>query len=180
MFFLVFISIALILGDGLYNFVKILAITIRSVHLRMQGKALKTGTNQQNKPTDELHRNETFMKDNILIWMACIGYSFFSIISVIAIPRMFPEMRWYYVVIAYLFAPALGFCNAYGAGLTDMNMAYNYGKDTLFVLAAWARKDSGVVAGLVGCGLIKSIVSISADLMQDFKSGHLTFTSPVF
>ncbi|KAG9452610.1 hypothetical protein H6P81_005514 [Aristolochia fimbriata] len=174
----VFISIALILGDGLYNFVKILAITIRSVHLRVQGKALKTGSNQQNKPTDEVHRNETFMKDNIPIWMACIGYAFFSIISVIAIPRMFPEMRWYYVVIAYLFAPALGFCNAYGAGLTDMNMAYNYGKVSLFVLAAWAGKDSGVVAGLVGCGLIKSIVSISADLMQDFKSGHLTLTSP--
>ncbi|XP_068634174.1 probable metal-nicotianamine transporter YSL9 [Aristolochia californica] len=174
----VFISIALILGDGIYNFVKILAITLRSVHLRMQGKVLKTVTNQQNRALDDHHRNETFIKDNIPIWMACSGYAFFSIISVIAIPRMFPEMRWYYVVIAYLFAPALGFCNAYGAGLTDMNMAYNYGKVSLFVLAAWAGKDSGVVAGLVGCGLIKSIVSISADLMQDFKSAHLTLTSP--
>lgn len=82
------------------------------------------------------------------------------------------------MIIAYVLAPALGFCNAYGAGLTDMNMAYNYGKVSLFILAAWAGKDNGVVAGLVGCGLIKSVVSISADLMHDFKTGHLTLTSP--
>uniref|UniRef100_A0A0D9W7Q6 Uncharacterized protein n=1 Tax=Leersia perrieri TaxID=77586 RepID=A0A0D9W7Q6_9ORYZ len=63
-------------------------------------------------------------------------------------------------------------------GLTDINMAYNYGKVALFILAAWAGKDSGVVAGLVGCGLVKSLVSISADLMHDFKTGHLTLTSP--
>ncbi|KAF9671028.1 hypothetical protein SADUNF_Sadunf12G0004200 [Salix dunnii] len=40
------------------------------------------------------------------------------------------------------------------------------------------NKNNGVVAGLVGCGLIKSIVSISSDLMHDFKTGHLTLTSP--
>jgi OPT family oligopeptide transporter len=46
------------------------------------------------------------------------------------------------------------------------------------VLAALAGKSDGVVAGLVGCGLIKSIVSISSDLMHDLKTGHLTLTSP--
>lgn len=91
---------------------------------------------------------------------------------------MFPELKWYYVVVAYILAPSLSFCNAYGAGLTDMNMAYNYGKVALFLLAALAGKNNGVVAGLVGCGLIKSIVSISSDLMHDFKTGHLTLTSP--
>jgi OPT family oligopeptide transporter len=91
---------------------------------------------------------------------------------------MFPQLKWYFVLIAYVIAPSLSFFNAYGAGLTDMNMAYNYGKVALFVLAALAGKENGVVAGLVGCGLIKSIVSISSDLMHDFKTGHLTLTSP--
>ncbi|KAM0043364.1 putative oligopeptide transporter, OPT superfamily [Helianthus debilis subsp. tardiflorus] len=59
-----------------------------------------------------------------------------------------------------------------------MNMAYNYGKVALFVLSAMSGKHDGVIAGLVGCGLIKSIVSISSDLMHDFKTGHLTLTSP--
>uniref|UniRef100_A0A8I6WTH5 Uncharacterized protein n=1 Tax=Hordeum vulgare subsp. vulgare TaxID=112509 RepID=A0A8I6WTH5_HORVV len=91
---------------------------------------------------------------------------------------MFREVKWYFVVIAYLLAPALGFCNAYGTGLTDMNMGYNYGKVALFVFAAWAGKDNGVVAGLVTCGLVKQLVLVSADLMHDFKTAHLTLTSP--
>lgn len=102
----------------------------------------------------------------------------FSVISIIVIPLMFPALKWYYVLVAYILAPSLSFCNAYGAGLTDMNMAYNYGKVALFVLAALSGKDNGVVAGLIGCGLIKSIVSISSDLMHDFKTGHLNLTSP--
>lgn len=174
----VFISIALILGDGLYNFLKILFFTIRSIHDRLKDKNLNSCPDNQKQALGDLQRNEFFMRERIPIWLACFGYLFFSIISIIVIPKMFPEVKWYYVVVAYTLAPSLSFCNAYGAGLTDMNMAYNYGKVALFVLAALAGKDSGVVAGLVGCGLIKSIVSVSSDLMHDFKTGHLTFTSP--
>ncbi|KAL2339575.1 hypothetical protein Fmac_007515 [Flemingia macrophylla] len=175
----VFISIALILGDGLYNFVKVLYFTATNIHATVKKKNLNTfSDNQKPLPLDDLRRNEVFARESIPIWLACAGYILFSIISIIVIPMMFPQLKWYYVLFAYLFAPSLGFCNAYGAGLTDMNMAYNYGKVALFVLAALAGKSNGVVAGLVGCGLIKSIVSISSDLMHDFKTGHLTFTSP--
>lgn len=135
-------------------------------------------TDQENMVADDLQRNELFNRETIPVWLAYSGYAIFALASAVAIPIMFREVKWYYVVIAYMLAPALGFCNAYGAGLTDMNMAYNYGKVSLFILAAWAGKDSGVVAGLVSCGLIKSVVSISADLMHDFKTGHLTMTSP--
>jgi len=132
----------------------------------------------EKQPLNDPQRNEVFLRERIPIWVAFAGYTVFSVISIIVIPLMFSELKWYYVVIAYLLAPSLSFCNAYGAGLTDMNMAYNYGKVSLFVLASLAGKDSGVVAGLVGCGLIKSIVSISSDLMQDLKTSHLTLTSP--
>ncbi|XP_061358194.1 metal-nicotianamine transporter YSL3 isoform X2 [Gastrolobium bilobum] len=173
----VFISIALILGDGLYNFVKVLYFTSTNIHATMKRKNLSTYNDKQ-LPIDDLRRNEVFTRESIPLWLACTGYILFSIISAVGIPLMFPQLKWYYVVFAYLLAPTLGFCNAYGAGLTDMNMAYNYGKVALFVLAALSGKNDGVVAGLVGCGLIKSIVSISSDLMHDFKTGHLTLTSP--
>ncbi|KAM1613719.1 hypothetical protein PS2_002181 [Malus domestica] len=174
----VFISISLILGDGLYNFLKILYFTGSNIHMKMMNKNLKTASNNKNATVDDLRRNEVFIRDNIPVWVACVGYTLFSVISIIIIPLMFPQLKWYYVVVAYLIAPSLSFCNAYGAGLTDMNMAYNYGKVALFVLAAVAGKNDGVVAGLVGCGLIKSIVSISSDLMHDLKTAHLTLTSP--
>ncbi|KAJ4726717.1 Metal-nicotianamine transporter like [Melia azedarach] len=172
----VFVSIALILGDGLYNFLKIFFKILSTV--RVKNNNLKTHMDNQNQPLVDLCQNELFIRESIPMWMACAGYSILSIISIIVIPLMFPELKWYYVVVAYILAPSLSFCNAYGAGLTDINMAYNYGKVALFVLAALSGKENGVVAGLVGCGLIKSIVSISSDLMHDFKTGHLTLTSP--
>ncbi|KAK9122242.1 hypothetical protein Syun_019859 [Stephania yunnanensis] len=174
----VFISIALILGDGLYNFLKILFYTTKNIHDRLKEKSPNAALSRQNQPINEFERNKLFMRESIPVWLACVGYVLFSIVSIIIIPIMFPQLKWYFVLVAYVLAPSLGFCNAYGAGLTDMNMAYNYGKVALFILAALAGKQDGVVAGLVGCGLIKSIVSISSDLMHDFKTGHLTLTSP--
>ncbi|XP_026460768.1 metal-nicotianamine transporter YSL2-like [Papaver somniferum] len=171
----VFVSIALILGDGLYNFLKVVYLTSKSIKGTIKIANEVTDPSAQN--LEELKRDEIFMKDSIPIWVAFVGYVLLSIVSIIAIPLMFP-LKWYHVVVCYILAPFLGFCNAYGAGLTDMNMAYNYGKVALFILASISGKQNGVVAGLVGCGLIKAIVSISSDLMHDFKSGHLTLTSP--
>lgn len=99
-------------------------------------------------------------------------------VSVIAIPFFFPELKWYFVLLAYILTPALAFCNAYGAGLTDINMAYNYGKVGLFIVAALSGKEHGVMAAMAACGLFKSIINVSCILMQDFKTGHLTLTSP--
>ncbi|KAK4777324.1 hypothetical protein SAY87_017511 [Trapa incisa] len=174
----VFISISLILGDGLYNFLKIIFFTSRSLCSRMNKKTSKAYPKKEDESMDDLRRNEAFARESIPLWLAFTGYACFSIVSIIVIPLMFPELKWYFIIVAYVLAPALSFCNAYGAGLTDMNMAYNYGKVALFILAAISGKSNGVVAGLVGCGLIKSIVSISSDLMHDFKTGHLTLTSP--
>ena len=172
-----FISIALILGDGLYNFVKILYITSMSVHGRFKNKTLNP-VSEKKVSEIELKQNEVFLRENIPMSIGAIGYITLAIIAVIAIPYMFPEVKWYYVIISYIFAPSLAFCNAYGAGLTDINMAYNYGKIGLFMMAAMAGKEDGVVAGMAGCGLVKSVVSVSCILMHDLKTGQLTLTSP--
>ncbi|CAN1346726.1 Metal-nicotianamine transporter YSL3 [Linum perenne] len=164
-----FISIAMILGDGLYNFIKILYLTAANIIERARARE-SPECETDPASLNDLRRNEVFVRERIPIWIACIGYMAFSVVSIIVIPIMFPQLKWYYVVVAYVLAPSLSFCNAYGTGLTDMNMAFNYGKVALFVLAAISGKENGVVAGLVGCGLIKSIVSMSSDLMQDMKT----------
>lgn len=133
---------------------------------------------EKKKSLEDLKHNEIFLRENIPMWIGVAGYLVFSILSIIVIPIMFPQLKWYYVVIAYILAPSLSFCNAYGAGLTDINMAYNYGKVALFVLAALSGRENGLVAGMVGCGLVKSVVSVACILMQDFKTAHCTYTSP--
>ncbi|CAH8314808.1 unnamed protein product [Eruca vesicaria subsp. sativa] len=174
----VFLSVALILGDGLYTFVKIIYVTIISINARVKNKPNDldaVGDKQQRKFRKE---DENFLRDKIPTWIGISGYLIFAAVSTIVVPLIFPQLKWYYVIVAYIFAPCLAFCNAYGAGLTDINMAYNYGKIGLFVLAAVTGKENGVVAGLAGCGLIKSVVSVSCILMQDFKTAHYTMTSP--
>ncbi|KAI3861387.1 hypothetical protein MKW98_000339 [Papaver atlanticum] len=179
-----FIAIALILGDGLYNFLKVVYITSKNIKATVKVSSegnlinrLKIFSDPSAQSLEDLQRDEIFMRNSIPIWVACVGYILLSVVSVIAIPLMFPQLKWFYVIVCYVLAPFLGFCNAYGAGLTDINMAYNYAKVALFVLAAISRRENGVIAGLVGAGLIKAIVSISSDLMQDLKTGHLTHTS---
>ena len=139
---------------------------------------LAADEDDQKKRAKDLKQNEVFLRETIPMWIGIVGYGILSIMSIIVIPIMFPQLKWYYVVVAYILAPSLAFCNAYGAGLTDMNMAYNYGKVALFVLAALTGKENGVVAGLAGCGLIKSVVTVACILMQDFKTAHYTLTSP--
>ncbi|KAL6633872.1 hypothetical protein ACP70R_026543 [Stipagrostis hirtigluma subsp. patula] len=171
-----FLCIALIMGDGIYHFAKVLGVTAMSLHERSQRKL--ADEDKAAVADDEPWRDKVFNRDTIPAWLAYAGYALLSLVAVVTIPKMFRQVRWYYVIVAYAFAPVLGFSNSYGAGLTDINMGYSYGKVGLFIFAAWAGRDDGVVAGLVGCGLVKQLVLISADLMHDFKTAHLTLTSP--
>ncbi|CAL4886384.1 unnamed protein product [Urochloa decumbens] len=175
-----FLCIALIMGDGLYHFIKVMVITVNSLHKRSNNKHIKKVKNEDTIAVldDTTKHDEVFNTDSIPNWLAYTGYALLSVIAVISIPIMFQQVKWYYVIVAYIVAPVLGFSNAYGTGLTDMNMSYNYGKVALFIFAAWGGKGNGVIAGLVGCGIVKQLVQVSAELMHDFKTGHLTLTSP--
>ncbi|XP_020111620.1 probable metal-nicotianamine transporter YSL6 [Ananas comosus] len=182
----VFIAISLILGDGLYNLIKIILITGKEVmNARSKQDALpivatsaKAEESSDQLPNEEKLRNEIFVKDSIPSWLAASGYVALAAISTATIPTIFPQVKWYLVLACYVVAPALAFCNSYGTGLTDWNLASTYGKIGLFIFASLVGKNGGVIAGLAACGVMMSIVSTAADLMQDFKTGYLTFSSP--
>ncbi|KAJ6837114.1 putative metal-nicotianamine transporter YSL6 [Iris pallida] len=180
----VFIAISIILGDGLYNLVKIVYITVKEIlNSRITKNSLpivaSTGDDEDGKLLlEEKIRNETFVKDGIPSWFAASGYVGLAAISTATIPSIFPQVRWYLVLACYIIAPALAFCNSYGTGLTDWSLASTYGKIGLFIFSAIIGSDGGVIAGLAACGVMMSIVSTAADLMQDFKTGYLTLSSP--
>lgn len=117
-------------------------------------------------PNEEKLRNEIFVKDSIPSWLAASGYVALAAISTATIPTIFPQVKWYLVLSCYVVAPALAFCNSYGTGLTDWNLASTYGKIGLFIFASLVGKNGGVIAGLAACGVMMSIVSTAADLMQ--------------
>jgi uncharacterized oligopeptide transporter (OPT) family protein len=63
-------------------------------------------------------------------------------------------------------------------GLSDWSLLTTYGKLCIVIFSAWGGSNGGIVAGLAVCTIIQTIVGMSADLMQDFKTGYLTLSSP--
>ncbi|XP_071704967.1 probable metal-nicotianamine transporter YSL7 [Rutidosis leptorrhynchoides] len=186
----VFTAVAIILGDGLYNFVRILGKTGFTLYGQIKNKEAQTVlpvvdadgyTPDDTAPIsfDDQRRTQVFMKDQIPTWLAVGGYVGIAAIATIVLPHIFKPLEWYYIIVIYIMAPALAFCNAYGCGLTDWSLASTYGKLGIFVIGAWAgASQGGVLAGLAACGVMMNIVSTAADLMQDFKTGYLTLASP--
>ncbi|KAJ0104649.1 hypothetical protein Patl1_19316 [Pistacia atlantica] len=183
----VFIAIAMILGDGLYNFFKVITRTLSGLFHQVRNREVTSTLPiaDQDSPVstklsyDDQKRTQLFLKDQIPTWFAIAGYVTIAAVSIISLPHIFPELKWYYVLVIYIFAPTLAFCNAYGCGLTDWSLASTYGKLAIFTIGAWAGSShGGVLAGLAACGVMMNIVSTASDLSQDFKTGYLTLASP--
>ncbi|KAK4283308.1 hypothetical protein QN277_000272 [Acacia crassicarpa] len=179
----VFIAIAMILGDGLYNFIKVLCYTLigmyNQVRERQKENVLPVADQNSQLSYNDQRRTQYFLKDQIPSYYAIGGYVAIAAVSVGTLPHIFHQLKWYYVLVIYILAPILGFCNAYGAGLTDWSLASTYGKLAIFTIGAWAgAAHGGVLAGLAACGVMMNIVSTASDLMQDFKTGYLTLSSP--
>ncbi|XP_059647209.1 probable metal-nicotianamine transporter YSL5 isoform X1 [Cornus florida] len=183
----IFIAIAVILGDGLYNFFKVLTRTLLALFYQLRQKYSNTGplfadSQPSESPRlsyDNQRRTKLFLKDQIPTWFAMGGYVAIAAISTATLPHIFHQLKWYYILVLYIFAPALAFCNAYGCGLTDWSLASTYGKLAIFTIGAWAgASNGGVLAGLAACGVMMNIVSTASDLMQDFKTGYMTLASP--
>uniref|UniRef100_A0A9I9CDV9 Metal-nicotianamine transporter YSL5 n=1 Tax=Cucumis melo TaxID=3656 RepID=A0A9I9CDV9_CUCME len=180
----VFIAIAIILGDGLYNFFKVLTRTLSGLFDQLQRRRESEDFSTENSSRSELsyddaRRKQLFLKDQIPIWFAIGGYVVIAVVSINTLPHIFPQLKWYYIFVIYIFAPVLAFCNAYGCGLTDWSLASTYGKLAIFTIGAWAGPSrGGIIAGLSACGVMMNIVSTASDLTQDFKTGYLTLASP--
>ncbi|MCL7023168.1 hypothetical protein MKW94_010776 [Papaver nudicaule] len=183
----VFIAIAMILGDGLFHFVLVLSKTLYSIIKTTTMRKENSDTSSTNITTsepaamsyDDERRTEYFLKDRIPNLVALLGYAVFAVISIVVVPRIFPMLSWYHILIIYIIAPVLAFCNSYGCGLTDWSLASNYGKLAIFIFGACVGLgNGGIIAGLAACGVMMSIVSTASDLMQDFKTGYLTLSSP--
>ena len=178
----------MILGDGLYNFLKVLSLTIIGLSHQFRQKDvssdLPTADHSSDRVTsqvsyDDKRRTQLFLKDQIPTWFSIGGYVAIAAISTATLPHIFHQLKWYYILLMYIFAPILAFCNSYGTGLTDWSLASTYGKLAIFTIGAWAgASHGGVIAGLAACGVMMNIVSTASDLMQDFKTGYLTLASP--
>uniref|UniRef100_A0ACD5VFK3 Uncharacterized protein n=1 Tax=Avena sativa TaxID=4498 RepID=A0ACD5VFK3_AVESA len=181
-------GIAMVLGDCLFQ---LGSISIRAAyHFNKNRKELSlAGTNiaddgnsdeQAPLSYDDRRRNKIFLEEGMPDYVAVAGYVFFSAVSAIFVPRIFPQIRYYHVALLYAVAPIMAFCNSYASGLCDWSLASVYGKLAIFIVGAWVGEASGgTIAGLAACGVMLMIIGNAAELMHDFKTGYLTLTSPL-
>ncbi|CAI9754572.1 unnamed protein product [Fraxinus pennsylvanica] len=183
----VFIGIAMILGDGLYNFFKVFSRTLAGLFnkIQLRNASMQIPVVEHSSPVgkslsyDNQRRTQLFLKDKIPTWFAIGGYFTLAAVSTAILPQIFHQLKWYNLIVIYVFAPSLAFCNAFGCGLTDWSLASTYGKLAIFTIGAWAgASHGGTLAGLAACGVMMNIVSTASDIMQDFKTGYLTLASP--
>ncbi|KZV48057.1 hypothetical protein F511_31032 [Dorcoceras hygrometricum] len=178
----VFIAISMMLGDGLFHVVYMVIVTVKSFMAQQSEQRHvnnRTEGGQLIQDYNDERRREYFLKDQIPNAAAIIGYVLLAALSVGLIPVIFQQLKWYHILVAYIVAPILAFCNAYGCGLTDWSLASNYGKLAILIFSSWVGLEhGGIIAGLASCGVMMSIVSTASDLMQDFKTGYLTLSSP--
>ncbi|KAL0356433.1 UNVERIFIED_CONTAM: putative metal-nicotianamine transporter YSL5 [Sesamum radiatum] len=183
----IFIGIAMILGDGSYNFVKARAGTLARLLIKLHETKAKSQIPVKNHSSpsiksqsyDNQRRSQLFLKDQIPKWFAIGGYLSTAAISTATLPHIFHHHKWYQITVIYIFAPTLAFCNAFGCGLTGWSSASMYGILAILTIGAWGgASHGGVMARLVACGVIMSITAPASDLMQDFKTGYMTLASP--
>ncbi|CAL9782660.1 unnamed protein product [Musa acuminata subsp. burmannicoides] len=154
----VFTAVAIILGDGLYNFLKVVRRTTSSfISAVLKGLPISDDERAPKNLAisfDDERRTEVFVRDHIPPWVAYGCYVVVATLSISTVPRIFPPLKWYHILVVHVFTPVLAFCNAYGCGLTDWNTATTYGKLAIFVFGALAgAHHGGVLAGLAACGL---------------------------
>ncbi|KAK9868357.1 hypothetical protein WJX84_007164 [Apatococcus fuscideae] len=187
----VFLAIALILGDALYNLVKVMykyAVRLNEMYrlgMREQETSEEEFTEDQ-KYTLQLRetyrermvRTKYFKQEGLPWWTGITGYLFFAVLGVACIPQLYPQVKWYYVLICYFVAPPLSIANAFSTALTDQNFASTYGKLAIFLFAAWSGpSNNGIIVGNVICNVVMACIHSGTELMQDFRTGYLTCSS---
>ena len=121
----------MIVGDGLYNFLKVLGKTIQGFIKQYKNKevmpigARGSPEKSSNSYDDEVW-TKLFLKKRILVWASIVGYVGIALVSIVIVPHIFYHMKWYYVLMIFIFAPVIAFCNAYGRGLTEWSLASTY------------------------------------------------------
>mmetsp|Transcript_1238 Transcript_1238/g.3007 ORF Transcript_1238/g.3007 Transcript_1238/m.3007 type:complete len:690 (-) Transcript_1238:366-2435(-) len=177
----VFLAIALIIGDGAYNIVKMCIISYKTFKNQRRDRPLEAEYANEEEEREDRLRHRVFLTDSVPWWVSLVGYCVFLILGCSIMPVIFPSTHWFILFVAYLLIPVFAPANAYICGLTDWDMSSTFGKLVIFIFAIWASRinsSTGIISGLATCGIVLAGTSQAATLIQDYKTGFLTRSSP--
>ncbi|KAM0942212.1 putative oligopeptide transporter, OPT superfamily [Dioscorea sansibarensis] len=187
----ILLTTAVFLGEGLFHISTILVKGFHDTYLKKKPKGFivplhdhhhrhNTDTSMTaNLSYDDRLRTKMFLKSHIPTPITIGGFLLTGTISAVAIPFIFPQIEPIHIVVAYIIAPALNFCNAYGIGVSDFTFAPGYGRFSIFIFGSWiGLSHGGVLGSLVASSVVVAVMSPASDLIQNFKLAYMTLTSP--
>ncbi|KAJ0966837.1 hypothetical protein J5N97_023754 [Dioscorea zingiberensis] len=185
----VLLTSAVLLGEGSFHIVAFALRMFQEMYLKKKHKGFIVPLNEQRKSEDtnlvaglsydDNLRTKMFLKDHIPTPIIIGGFLLTGTISSVVIPFIFPQVEPIHIAAAYLVAPILNFCNAYGVGISDFSFSPAYGKFAIFIFGSWiGMTQGGVLGSLVASSVVVAVMSPASDLMQNFKLAYMTLTSP--
>ncbi|CAL5094045.1 unnamed protein product [Urochloa decumbens] len=177
----IFIGITMIITEGIFNFIKLLAVSSIDFCKKSEENEsvkIKYMLTSPSLNYDDRKRLEVLVGYQIPVFVPVAGYIGCAIVCSIAIPWIFHHVTFYHMAVLFVILPVFTFCNTYGTGLTDWSVAQTYGRFILFIIAAWIGKPGAVIASLAVCGVAVAALNVSSQAVQDLKTGYMTLTNP--
>lgn len=172
----IFTAIAMIMVDSIYSLFKVVYFIVRSWKNRHNKKEGDEGMESEKAREKRELLEKTFLSSEVPLWFWVGGMIVFAAISIIIIALVFPEVKWYQVLVTDLLSPIFSIGIIQGVGMSDWNIASALGKLLMFLMGTW--DNSSILPALLLCQCIIVACSQAADLMQDFKTGFIVGARP--
>lgn len=187
----ILLTTAVLLGEGLFHVSVILFKGFHDTYLKKKQKGFIVPLHEHlhrhntdasmmaNLSYDDRLRTKMFLKGHIPTPITIGGFLLTGTISAVAIPFIFPQVEPIHIAVAYIIAPVLNFCNAYGVGVSDFSFAPGYGRFAIFLFGSWiGLSQGGVLGSLVASSVVVAVMLPATDLIQNLKLAYMTLTSP--
>ena len=100
------------------------------------------------------------------------------VLHFVFIPLILP-LRWYHIVYLIILSPVISFFTSFSYSAADWSIVSTSGPIIVFLIAAWSSSFwGGSLVGLTSCVVLLCVGMRSSTIIEDFKIGYLSRTSP--
>ena len=170
----VFFTLSCIMGGGIFTLFKMGTVLWKNRNIRDKVKEADKLT------VTERINDEIFLSESIPFWLSILLFVVNVAAGTLGLSYFF-NTRWYMCLTAYMLILPFSAVCCYIGGLSDWALTSTFAKLTVILFSIWCANtdpDNYIIPGLLICGIIYSGAHSSTDLMGDFKTAHLTRTSP--
>eukprot|EP00122_Pirum_gemmata_P017756 Pgem_evm1s16637 len=174
----VFFMICCVLGNGCWIVVDMTKETIKSfIERRREAKNPTPDPRPVAEIREEALRIKIMEESTINTWILVTVFLSTCVMGIVAIPYIFPFIKWYMVLLGYIIFPIIAVMNVYLTGLTDQGITFLIAKGLIFAVGSWFNSSLGTYDGFAALMIFLGIIAFgsqnSSDIMGDYKTAFI-------